>query len=231
MKKKFLSTKLNNNIIIYDYETGDKDPYSTDPLEIAAICADINTFELKTDGEGKVLAFHTLVKPPDWSMVKDEALKKNGITREEIEEKGVDQEFAFNQFAGFCRSFARSDKLWDQPYSAGFNIASFDNIISDRLCVRYGHVDAKRGDGLLFHPFHRFDLADIIRLFFAWNDDLAAYGLDSVRDYFGIDKSGSHRATKDVEDTFMILKRFMNYFKASSAKMLPKFKGAFNSNG
>jgi exonuclease I len=226
MKKKFLSTKLNNNIIVYDYETGGRDEFTTEPIEISAICADINTLELKTDESGNPLVFSTLVKPTDWSLVQDAALAKNKITREEIEEKGVDQKFAFEQFASFCRSFARSDKKWDQPYAAGFNIDKFDNIISKRLCKKYEYVD-KDGDNLLFHPIHTFDLIHIIRTFFAWNDDLAAYNLDAVRDYFGISKEGSHRAEKDVVDAWLILKRFINYYKLLSPKALPKFKGCF----
>lgn len=227
MKKKFLSTKLNNNIIIYDYETISRNEFTTEPIEISAVCADINTLELKKDNEGNVLVFSTLVKPTDWSLVEQAALDKNKITREEIEEKGVDQKFAFEQFTSFCRSFARSDKKWDQPYSAGFNINKFDNIITKRLCAKYGYVD-KDQDNLIFHPFHNFDLLDVIRVWFAWGDDLAAYNLDAVRDYFGIDKSGSHRAEKDVIDTWLILKRFINYYKQLSHKTLPKFKGSFN---
>lgn len=235
MSKKFIiNTKLNNNIIIYDYETCGRDPYETDPIEISAIAADINTLELKKDTEGNVLVFSTLVRPRESTDVQGGALKKNGITLEMLNEKDEqgeykipDQKFAFEQFAGFCRSFARSDKKWDQPYACGFNIHKFDSIISDQLCRRYGHMD-KDGDPLLFHPFHRFDLMDYLRAYFAWGDDLAAYNLDAVRDYFGIDKTGSHRAEKDCIDTWTILRRYLNYFKASAHKMLPKFKGAFN---
>jgi exonuclease I len=228
MKKKFLSTKLNNNVIIYDYETCGKDPFITDPIEISAVCMDINTLELKSDAEGKPLIFTTLVKLPKDAVVEEMALKKNNITLAELEEKGVDQAFAFNQFASYCRSFARSDRKWDQPYSSGFNISNFDDIISHRLCVRHGHVD-KDGDSLLFHPFHKFDLLDYIRIFYCWSDTIPAYNLDAVRDEFGIDKTGSHRAEKDVLDSYLLLKRFMNYFKQTSVKMLPKFKGAFTN--
>lgn len=226
MKKKFLSTKLNNNIIIYDYETISRNEFTTEPIEISAVCADINSLNLKTDQDGNILVFSTLVKPTDWSLIEQAALDKNKITRKEIEEKGVDQKFAFEQFAGFCRQFARSDKKWDQPYAAGFNINKFDNIISKRLCMKYNYID-KDQDNLLFHPFHTFDLLDILRVWFAWNDELAAYNLDAVREYFGIDKTGSHRAEKDCIDCWMILKRFINYYKQISPKTLPKFKDCF----
>lgn len=229
MKKKFLSTKLNNNIIIYDYETCGRDPYTTEPIEISAVCMDINTLELKVDAEGKHIVFSTLVKLPTGVVAEEAALKKNNITLEELEEKGVDQEFAFRQFASFCRSFARSDKKWDQPYAAGFNIHNFDNIISDRLCQRWSIVD-KDGEGILFHPFHNFDVLDILRMFFAWDDTLPAYNLDAIRDYFGIDKTGSHRAEKDVIDCHLLLRRFMNYFKKTSHKKLSEFKGAFKDD-
>lgn len=229
MKKKFISTKLLNNILIYDYETCGRDPYTTEPIEISAVCMDISTLELKTDAEGKPLVFSTLIKLPEGTRVEEAALKKNNISIAELNKNGVDQEFAFKQFASFCRSFARSDKKWDQPYAAGFNIANFDNIITDRLCQRWGIVD-KDDESIIFHPFHHFDVLDLLRLFFAWSDDLPAYNLDAVRDYFGIDKTGSHRAEKDVMDTHLLLRRFINYFKQTSHKMLPKFKGAFNES-
>lgn len=223
MKFKFKSTKLNNNIICYDLETGDKDPYTCEPLEITAIVYDINTLQQKENG-----VFNTLIKPTDWSKVSEKALQKNKITREEVEDKGVDQKFFFDQFTEFCRSFQRNHTKWEGMYAAGFNILNFDNIIMDQLCTKYAYLD-KDGDPLLFHPIHNFDLIHVSRLWFHNCDELNSYSLDGLRDYMGISKEGSHRSTKDVEDTWAILSRFMNMYRQLSVKKIPQFKGCFSN--
>lgn len=229
MKHKFRKpTKLENNIIIYDLETTGRNPYICEPIEISAICADINTLELKTDQMGNLLVFTTLVKPPTDCIIEEKALQKNKITLEMLAATEVpDQKFAFEQFCGFCRQFQRTDKKWDACYAAGFNIHNFDNIIMDRMCQRYEYED-KEGDYLLFHPFHSFDLFDVLRMYFCWDDSLTGYNMDSVRDYFGIDKEGSHRAEKDVGDCWSILKRFLSLYKKTAARRVAEFKGCFS---
>lgn len=225
MKKKFqINTKLNNNIICYDLETSDKIPYSCEPLEITAIVYDINTLLPKENG-----IFHTLIKPTNWDKVNPKALEKNKLTKEEIEENGVDQKFFFDQFTEFCRSFQRNNTKWEAMYSAGFNILNFDNIIMDQLCYKYGYVDKDGSDTILFHPFHNFDLLSVARMWFHNCDELASYSLDGLRDYMGISKEGSHRSTKDVEDCWKILSRFITYYRQISPKKIPQFRNCFGN--
>lgn len=221
MKKKLIQTKLENSIICYDLETTDKNPYTCEPLEITAIVYDINSLLPKENG-----VFHSLIKPTNWSNVSEKALQKNKLTKEEVEDKGVDQKFFFDQFIEFCKSFQRKDNKWEAMYSAGYNILNFDNIIMDQLCYKYGYTD-KDNDPLLFHPFHNFDLLCYIRAWFHNCDELASYSLDGVRDYMSIPKEGSHRSTKDVEDTWKILSRFISFYRQLSPKKIPQFKGCF----
>lgn len=221
MKKFFKSSKLNNHIICYDLETGSADPYTAEPLEICAIVYDINTLEPKD-----VEPFYALVKPPDWSLVQAGALAKNKLTKEKVEEEGVDQKIMFEQFANYCLQFTRSDKKWDALIPAGFNIMGFDNIIMDRLCTKYGYVDNKN-DGKLFHPFHSFDLFPVLRMWFHNGDQLSGYSLDDVREYFGISKEGAHKATKDVQDTWLVLCRFIKMYREMSPKKLPSMRRCF----
>ncbi len=215
-------TKLKNNVIIYDLETGGIDPYTTEPLEIAAIVVDIQTFTPKENG----IFGPTLIKPTDWTLVADEALAKNGIKREDLT-NAPDQEIVFGQFCDFCRGFQKSANKWDALISSGYNIKGFDNIIMHRLCQKYGYVE-KGGSSKLFHPSHNFDLADIVRLWFHnTSDGPNGYSLVSLREWFGISKDGAHRAMKDVDDTLLILKRLIEFQRKLNVRYVEKFKGAF----
>lgn len=221
MKKFVKSSKLNNHLICFDTETGGSDPYSCEPLEISAIVFDINTLEEKENGR-----FSALVKPDNWDIVSDEALKVNKLTREELS-LARDQETVIREFVNFCKQFQKNDKSsWECLMPCGFNINGFDLIIMDRMCKKYDILDGK-GRQKLFHPFHKFDLADIIRPFFYNNDELSSYSLDNVCNYFGYKRETSHRAMVDVEATWSILKRFLVLYKGLSPKYMDKFKNCF----
>ncbi len=223
MKKFFKSTKLNNHLCVYDLETGGKDPYTCDVLEICVIVYDINTLEKK-----EVEPFHTLVKPlnNDWSKVHPKALEKNKLTRELVEEKGVDQQVMFDQLVKYLQQFQRKHDMWGALIPCGFNVHNFDNIIMDQMCFRYEYT--QDGDPKLFHPIHCFDLIDTLRAWFHNSDDLEGYSLDAARRYFGLSTDGSHRATKDVEDTAAILIRFLKFYRELAPKKLSQFKGCFS---
>ena len=49
--------------------------------------------------------------------------------------------------------------------------------------------------------------------------------MDSMRDYMGIDKEGSHAALKDVKDTANIMIRFLKFHRALASKT--QFEKAF----
>lgn len=224
MSKKFFkqTTKLSNNILVYDLETGDSDPFTTEPLEIAAIVIDIQTLTPKENG----VFGPTLVKPTNWDIIKDEALQKNGIKKEDLA-NAPEQEVVFKQFCDFCRGFQKTASKWDALYSAGKNIKSFDNIIMTLLCKKYGYVD-KDGSQKLFHPIHSFDLEDINRLWFHnTTEGPAGYSIESICDYLGVPKDGAHRAMADVETTLLILKRFLEFQRKLNTRYVDKFKGAF----
>lgn len=224
MSKKFFkqTTKLSNNIIIYDLETGDSDPFTTEPLEIAAIVVDMQTLTPKENGTFGP----TLIKPTNWDIIKDEALQKNGIKREDLQ-SAPEQEIVFKQFCDFCRGFQKSASKWDALIPAGYNIKGFDNIIMTMLCKKYGYTE-KDGSQRLLHPSHNFDLADMCRFWFHdTTDGPNGYSLESVRDFFGVSKEGAHRAMKDVDDTLLILRRLLQFQRKLNVRYVDKFKGAF----
>jgi DNA polymerase III epsilon subunit-like protein len=220
--KKFQkSSKLDNHYVLFDLETGGTNPYTTEPLEIAALVIDCNTLEPKENG-----VFQTLVQPTDWSLVDDKALQVNHLTKEEILEKGVSQETMFNEFVKFLRQFQRSDKYYHRLYPVGHNIINFDIPIMNRLAIKYSHIE--NDQPALFSSIHRFDIIDIVRLWYHNNDELPSYRMDDLRPYFGLSSNNAHRALKDVEDSLAIFKRFLQFHRKLSAKYTVQFKGCFN---
>lgn len=217
------TTRLSNNVIVYDLETGGADPFTTEPIEIGAIVVDINTMTPKENG----VFGPTLIRPTDFSLLKDEALAKNGIKREDLQ-AAPEQRVVFDQFTRFCRMFQKSDSKWDAMISSGYNVKGFDNIIMALLCKKYGYTD-KDGSQKLFHPMHTLDLMDICRMWFhATDDGPNGYSLESIRTYFGVPKDGAHRAMVDVEHSLLILKRLMEFQKKLNVIYVPKFKDSFN---
>jgi DNA polymerase III epsilon subunit-like protein len=66
---------------------------------------------------------------------------------------------------------------------------------------------------------------NLVFYWFEGNNELKNYTLDSLRDYLGIDKTGSHDALKDVKDTAQILIRFLKLHRNIANKV--KFKSSF----
>lgn len=226
MKYKFKESKIQNNFCLYDIESTSRDPYKTQPIELAAIIIDVNTLEIKENGE-----FSTLIKPDDWDEIEQEALNKNKITREMLlDDKVPCQKMAIEQFYNFCKQFTRSDKIWDQLIPVGYNICNFDNIIMDRMCVKHGIIDLKKNEPKLFHPFHFYDISLFIRIFFENTDDLTSYSLDNICDFFGISNIGSHRALNDVRRSYLIFRRFMQFFRQLAPKKIPQFRNCFGEH-
>lgn len=219
------TTRLSNNVIVYDLETGGADPFSTEPIEIGAIVVDINTMTPKENG----VFGPTLIRPTDFSLLKDEALAKNGIKREDLQ-AAPEQHVVFDQFTRFCRMFQKSDSKWDALISAGKNIKSFDNIIMTLLCKKYGYVD-KDGSQKLFHPIHSFDLEDINRLWFHnTSEGPNGYSMEAICSYLGVVNNNAHRAMSDVETTLLILKRFLEFQRKLNIRYVSKFENAFGNN-
>lgn len=225
MAKKFFkqTTKLNNTVCIYDLETSGIDPYSCEPLEIAAIMVDIQTWTPKENGQfGPIL-----VKPSSWDNVSQKALDVNQLTKEEIMDSGLEQNIAIKQFVDFCRSFAKTSSKWDAPYSGGYNVRGYDNIIMNRMCQEHKYVD-KDNSQLLFHPSVCFDLMDLMRFwFFNIDDGPSGYSLTAVCEFFGVKTDNAHEAMADVKMVVTLLKRMMDFHKKLNAKYVDKFKGSF----
>lgn len=214
---------LENHIVIFDLETGGLDTVDPVVLEIGAIVLDPKTLTVIPDAK-----FEQLVIPPDWSKVSDAALKVNKITKEEVYEKGIPEKDALTLFINFCKQYAVNDNKWKRVIPAGHNICKFDIPIMYSLCRKYGLYD-KDGSPKLFHPMLAFDTINLLHGWFENSYEPSSYGMDNLRDWFGLEKDGAHRAFKDISDCALVLPRFLKFQRTIQQKHKPKFKGCFRA--
>lgn len=221
---------LYNNIIVFDMETGGRNPRECECIQIAAVVINPRTLELFKQPNGKPVHFNSLMRPTDFDKLEEGALRVNKKTVEELEEAPL-PEVVWNQFATFCKQYALGGKSdsWSAPIAGGFNIINFDMVILQRLCETYG-MTGKEGKQSIFHTNYYFDLMQLIAYWFNGQKDPTKYNFDALRDFFGLSKEGAHDALQDVLDTAAVLRRFMNLARTlqePDAKWRVKFKDAF----
>lgn len=207
-----------NNIVVYDLETTGKDPSKVYPIQFAAIVLDGITLK---PIEGEV--FNQMCKPPDFEQMKEDTgllqfhAKHRGMTPDEVVDlvdKSPKMELVFNQFKAFVSQQRTKGK---DPVLGGFNIANYDNVILGRL------LDGKKGG---WNPIF---YLDAMQMCYTWlrAKELRSLSLDSLREYFGLDKGG-HEALKDCRDTATIITRFLGY-QQKLASPKDYFAGAFKN--
>lgn len=210
---------INTNIIIcFDFETNALE--NAYPLEIAALAIDPRSLEIIPNEK-----FTTLCKPPSNVIIEDKALEINHIKREDIEKAPL-LEVVWPQFVDWVAKFNKKKNKWEAPIAMGMNIKSFDLPIAYRMNELFCK---KKQDTVLFNTFKIIDLLDIILLWFENSNELTNSKLDTLREYFGLSKNGSHRALKDVEDTAAIAIRFLKFHRSLMSSGKVKFKDAFKN--
>jgi DNA polymerase III epsilon subunit-like protein len=207
-------------IVVFDFETGGLNPNTCPPIQIAALAIDARTLEPMVNG-----TFSSLMCPPDkdLELIEESALAKNKKTMQEIRD-APPWILVWKRFTRFINSVKTGR---GQPIPAGQNIKSFDLIISDRLCKLYGPWDKTNNEQKLWD---KYDYVDLKNLSFAWFENLtepASYGLDTLRDFFGMSKENAHDALQDVKDTAAIMIRFLQLHRSLSKKI--SFKGALTN--
>lgn len=222
---------------VFDFETDGTDPTVCSPVQIAAVIVDPIKLEIIKDSE-----FNCNLKPdilestPEYAYGDSDVLsfhaKVRGSTQEEILNQWRDyqkQESGWKMFVSYLDMYhSRSERksFFSAPIACGYNIHRFDLKIVDRLSKKYNNLN-KEGNTSLFYPRDVVDLMHVMFMWFENNGDLKNYALDTVRDYFGISKTGAHDALKDVKDTAEILLRFLKLHRNLSRKI--KFRDSFTS--
>jgi len=217
---------MNRDIIVFDFETGGRNPLRCQPTQIAAIALDGRNFRLK--GE-----FNSMMRPildDDKALkagvdpVEEGALKVTGQTRSQLAKaplpKGV-----WKKFVTFVNKYNWKGTPYFAPIPAGFNILGYDMKIVDRLCKEYGPYDDKRESQKLFHQIYKIDVMDDVWLWTEGDPDVKSISMDSLRERMGLSSENSHDALQDVKDTANIFIKLQRSRRAVYRNM--KFEKAF----
>ena len=216
------------DIIVFDFETGSRNPHKTQPVQIAAVAIHGRKLTIQPGGY-----FESLIRPElddekaiemGVDPIEDEALAVNGKTREALA-KAPSAKTVWKKFANFVNKYNWKKTPYFAPIPAGYNIIGFDLPIVQRLCEQHGPVDKKTGKQTLFNKIHKIDMLDTVWMWMENNPDIKSLSMDSMRDLLGMSKENAHDAMQDVKDTANLMIAFMKLHRRIAPKV--KFEKAF----
>jgi DNA polymerase III epsilon subunit-like protein len=163
--------------------------------------------------------------------VEDEALKVNGLTREELAE-APDPKIVWEKYCEYLKIHnlkGNSGKQWDAPGKAGFNNCNFDDRLDEVMCERFGPSLDAYGGMTIYHPFINVDAFQILQNVFN-NKKLGksnSLSMDAVREYMDYSTENAHDAKTDVLQGADLTIRFLKLFRAITDGKFGaiKFKG------
>lgn len=219
----------NRDFIIFDFETGSRNPFKTQPTQIAALALDGRNFSVKGQFNSEIQpilddekAIAAGVDP-----IEDEALKITHKTREGLE-KAPSLKSVWDKFTKFVSQYNWKGDPFFNPIPVGFNILGFDMIIVNRLCEQFGPWDKDRQQQKLFSRVYKFDIMDNI---FAWTESdpsVKSISMDALRERMSLGTENAHDALQDVKDEANIFIKLMKTHRAVYQNM--NFDKAF-ANG
>ena len=203
------------DIIVFDFETGSRNPRKTQPTQLAALALDGRSFKLKGtfNSEMKPILDDEKAIELGFDPIEDGALKITNKTREQLAE-APDPKVVWKKFVKFVEKYNWKGTQWFAPIPAGFNIIGFDMIIIDRMCKAFGPWDADRQSQKLFHKIFKIDMMDNIFMWTEADPSVKSISMDSLRDRMGLSKDNAHDALQDVKDTANIMIKFMKTHRA-----------------
>lgn len=203
------------DIIVFDFETGSRNPYKTQPTQLAALAIDGRNFKLKGTFNSEIRPILDDEKAIEAGLdpLQEEALKITRKTREGLA-KAPTPKTVWKKFVTFVEQYNWQGTSFFAPIPAGFNIISFDMVIINRLCKEFGPYDEKRETQKLFHQIYKIDLMDNIFMWTEGDPSIKSISMDSLRDRMGISKDNAHDALQDVKDTANIMIKFMKTHRA-----------------
>ena len=203
------------DIIVFDFETGSRNPHKTQPTQLAAIALDGRNFKVKGKFNSEIKPILNDEKAVEMGLdpLEDEALRITGKTRTQLH-KAPTVRSVWKKFIQFVDQYNWKGTQWFAPISAGFNIVGFDLIIIDRLCKEYGPYDKDRNRQKLFNPIYKIDVMDNIFMWTEGDPSVKSISMDSLRERMGLSKDNAHDALQDVKDTANIMIKFMKTHRA-----------------
>lgn len=220
----------NRDFIIFDFETGSRNPHKTQPTQIAALALDGRSLIVKGQFNSEIQPIFDDEKAISLGLdpIQDEALKITKKTREQLE-KAPSLKSVWNKFTKFVLQYNWKGDTFFNPIPVGFNIIGFDMIIINRLCKEFGPWDSEREQQKLFSKVYKFDIMDSV---FAWTESdptVKSISMDALRDRMGLSTENAHDALQDVKDEANIFIKLMKTHRAVYQNI--NFDKAFATGG
>ena len=196
--------------IVFDFETGSRNPQKTQPTQIAALALDGRNFKLKGTFNSEIRPILDDEKAMEMGFdpLEDEALRITGKNREDLA-KAPMPKTVWKKFVNFVNQYNWKGTQFFAPIPAGFNIIGFDMIIVNRMCKAYGPYDKDRQQQKLFNKIYKVDMMDNMIMWTEGDPAIKSISIDSLRDRMGLSKENAHDALQDVKDTANIMIKFM----------------------
>ncbi len=206
----------NRDYIVFDFETGSRNPIKTQPTQIAAIALDGRNLSVKGtfNSEIKAILDDDKAIAEGLDPIEDGALKVTGKTRSGIS-KAPALKSVWNKFTKFVDQYNWKGEPFFAPIPVGYNIIGFDMIIINRLCQQFGQWDQTREQQKLFSKVYKIDLMDNMFMWTEGDPNIKTRSMDSIRERMWENYSGSaHDALQDVKDTANLMIKFMKTHRA-----------------
>ena len=198
-------------IMVFDFETGSRNPHRTQPTQIAAIALDPRKLTIKPNGtfnsEIRAIIDDDKAIAAGFDPLEEKALEITGKTRKGID-ASPDVKLVWKQFCKFVNSFNWKKSQFFAPVPAGYNINGFDRPIISRLCKAFGPTN-KEGQQAIFSKVFKIDIMDDMWLCAENDPDWPKVTMDVMRKKTGMGSENAHDALQDVRDTAQIIKASM----------------------
>jgi DNA polymerase III epsilon subunit-like protein len=205
----------NRDYIVFDFETGSRNPRKTQPTQLAALAIDGRNLSLKG-------TFNSEIQPIlddeeaialGLDPIEDEALKITNKTREALTQ-APPLKSVWAKFATFVNQYNWKNDPFFNPIPVGYNIIGFDMIIIERLCKEFGPWDKSRDQQKIFSKIYKVDVMDNIFLWTESDPSVKSISMDSMREKMGLSKDNAHDALQDVKDTANIFIKLLKTHRA-----------------
>jgi DNA polymerase III epsilon subunit-like protein len=205
----------NRDYIVFDFETGSRNPTRTQPTQIAALALDGRNLAVKG-------SFNSDIKPilddekaikAGFDPIEDGALRVTNKTREALA-KAPALKSVWNKFTKFVDQYNWKGEPFFAPIPVGYNIIGFDMIIINRLCKEFGQWDKTREQQKLFSKVYKIDLMDNMFMWTEGDPSVRSISMDTLRERMGLSTENAHDALQDVKDTANIFIKLLKTHRA-----------------
>lgn len=222
-------------VIVFDLETDSVDPLTTNPIQFGAIA--INAVKLEIIPNSEFYSWCCPDNIDDQDYIKNNFstlnfhCKNYNLTMDELINRiknSPKEKLVMENFITYIKRYhitQGTQSIFTAPALAGYNSFNFDFPILDRLCKKYKLID-KNNNQNIYSTRDSIDIMKIVMLWFNSLTDINSYSMDSIRTYFGMDKSKSHDAIFDVRQEAQILIKFLSLHQRLSPNI--NFKNCFS---